>query len=123
MNKEYAVYPFETMNISQNYNEGNHIPHWKNVTNWSDKPWDEACKDSGRDYFIPQNDFIVEEVLGLNSTTTNSVRLKSINKLYIPYKDEPDYLYITLTHMNEDNLKQVKKGQIIAKGTKILLEG
>jgi len=123
MDKEYAIYPFETMNISQNWNEGNHISHWKNVTNWSDKPWDEACKDKGRDYFVPQNDFIVEEVLGLNNTITNSVRLRSINKIYMPYKEEPDYLYITLTHMNEDNLRKVKKGQILAKGTKILLEG
>ncbi len=121
--KEYAIYPFSVMNITQNYNQGNHIPHWKNVTNYSDKPWDEACKDSGRSYFEPQNDFIIEEVLGLNTSTTNTVRLKSVNKLYIPYKEEADYLYITLTHMNEDNLKQVSKGQTLKKGTKILLEG
>lgn len=121
--KEYAIYPFRYMNITQNYNQGNHIPHWQNSKNYSDKPWDEACKDSGRSYFEPQNDFIIEEVLGLNTSTTNSVRLKSVNKLYIPYKNEPDYLCITLTHMNEDNLKQVKKGQILKAGSKILLEG
>lgn len=123
MEKEYAIYPFRTMNITQNYDEGNHIPHWKNSKDHSDKPWDEACEDSGRSYFEPQNDFIIEEVLGLNTSTTNTVRLKSVNKLYIPYKNEPDYLYITLTHMNEDNLKQVKKGDILKKGTKILREG
>lgn len=121
--KEYAIYPFQYMNITQNWNQGNHIPHWKKSTDYSDKPWDEACKDSGRDYFIPQNDFIVEEVLGINSNITNSVRLKSVNKLYLPYKLDPDYLHLTLTHMNEDNLKQVKKGQILKKGDKILLEG
>ena len=55
--KEYAIYPFKNMNISQNWNEGNHIPHWQNSKNYSDKPWDEAGKDSGREYFIPQNDF------------------------------------------------------------------
>lgn len=121
--KEYAIYPFKVMNITQNYNDGNHVPHWKNVTNYSDKPWDEACKNSGRSYFEPQNNFIVEEVLGLNTSTTNTVRLKSVNKLYTPFKEEADYLYITLTHMNEDNLKQVKKGDILKKGTKLLLEG
>lgn len=121
--KNYAIYPFKVMNISQNHNQGNHIPHWKNSKNHSDKPWDEACKDSGRSYFEPQNDFIIEEVLGLNTSTTNTVRLKSVDKLYIPYKKEPDYLYLTLTHMNEDNLRQVKKGQVLKKGTKILLEG
>lgn len=121
--KEYAIYPFRYMNITQNYNQGNHLPHWQNSKNYSDKPWDEACKDSGRSYFEPQNDFLIEEVLGLNTSTTNSVRLKSVNKLYMPYKAEADYLYLTLTHMNEDNLKQVKQGQILKAGSKILLEG
>ncbi len=122
--KEYAIYPFRYMNITQRHDQGNHAPHWQGVTNWSDKPWDEACQDVGRSYFEPQNDFIIEEVLGLNDDlTTNTVRLKSVNKLYIPYKSEPDYLYVTLTHMNEDNLRQVSQGQILKKGTKILLEG
>lgn len=111
------------MNITQRHDQGNHTPHWKGANNYSDKPWDEACKDGGRSYFEPQNDFIIEEVLGLGNNTTNTVRLKSVNKLYIPYRDEPEYLYITLSHMNEDNLSQVKMGQILKKGTKILLEG
>lgn len=124
MNKEYAIYPFRYMNVTQRHDQGNHVPHWKGVTNYSDKPWDEACKDGGRSYFEPKNDFVIEQVLGLGGdVTTNSVRLKSVNKLYMPYKEEPDYLYLTLTHMNEDNLKQVKKGQILKAGTKILMEG
>lgn len=123
MKKEYAIYPFRYMNITQRHDQGNHTPHWKNSKNYSDKPWDEACKDGGRSYFEPMNDFVIEEVLGLNTSTTNSVRLKSVNKLYIPFKEEPDYLYVTLTHMNEDNLKQVKKGQVLKAGTKILMEG
>lgn len=123
MNKEFAIYPFRYMNITQRHDEGNHGPHFIGATNYSDKPWDEALKDAGRSYFEPQNDFVVEEVLGINSITTNTVRLKSVNKLYIPFKNEPDYLHITLTHMNEDNLKEVAVGQILSKGTKILLEG
>lgn len=124
MAKEYAIYPFRYMNITQRHDQGNHKPHWYKVTNHSDKPWDEACEDTGRSYFEPQNDFLIQEIKGLNTTkVTNSVRLKSVNKLYIPYKSEPDYLYVTLTHMNESNLKQVKEGQILKKGTKILMEG
>lgn len=124
MSREFAIYPFRYMNISQRHDEGNHKPHWYKVTNHSDKPWDEACKDTGRSYFEPQNDFLIQQVKGLNTTkSTNAVRLKSVNKLYIPYKKDPDYLYVTLTHMNESNLKQVKEGQILKKGTKILMEG
>ena len=123
MNKEYAIYPFKHMNITQRHDQGNHAGHSIGVTNYSDLPWDEACEDGRRSYFEPQNDLIIEEVLGLGNNITNSVRLRSFNKLYIPYKNEPEYLYITLTHMNEDNLKQVKVGQVLKKGTKILMEG
>lgn len=126
MKKEYAIYPFRYMNITQRHDQGNHIANWQNSINWIDLPWDEGCKDGGKSYFEPKNDFVIEEILGLDSygdRTTNSVRLKSVNKLYMPYKVEPDYLYLTLTHMNEDNLKQVKQGQILKAGTKILMEG
>lgn len=123
MIKEYAIYPFKHMNITQRHDQGTHIPNWKGSTNYSDLPWDEACENEFRSYFEPQNDFLVEEVLGLGNNITNTVRLKSVNKLYIPYKNEPEYLYLTLSHMNEDNLKEAKQGDILRKGTKILLEG
>lgn len=121
---EYSIYPFEYIRITQRHDEGNHKAHNIPFKNYSDKPWDEACKDSGRSYFVPQNDYIIEEILGLNTTaTTNSVRLKSLNKLKIPYQEEPVYLYLTLTHMNEDNLRQIHVGEVLKKNTKILLEG
>lgn len=127
MKKEYAIYPFNEMRITQRHDEGNHLPHWKNSKDYSDKPWDEACKDGGRSYFVPGNDYIIEQVLGIdNSSTkgyTNSVRLRSVNKLYTAIKDEADYVYVTITHMNEDNLRQVANGQILKKGSKVILEG
>lgn len=122
MSKENAIYPFRHMNITQRHDQGNHVPHHKGSKNYSDKPWDEACKDGGRSYFEPQNDFKVEEVIGLGNNITNSVRLVSVNKLTMP-NGKTDYLKLTLTHMEESNLKQVKKGQILKKGTKLLLEG
>lgn len=121
--KEYALYPFEDLRITQRHDEGNHTYHHTPTANYSDKPWDEACLDGGRQYFVPQNDFLIEEILGINNNITNSVRLKSVNKLYIPYKKTADYLYLTLTHMNEETIKTLKKGQIIKKGQKIILEG
>lgn len=121
---EYAIYPFEEMRITQRHDEGNHIPHWKPTPNYSDKPWDEACKDTGRSYFVPQNDYIVETVLGLKTTkVTNSVILRTYNKVIIPYQTEPVYLYLTLTHMAEEDMYKMKAGQIIRKGSKILREG
>lgn len=119
---EYAIYPFEFMRITQRHDEGNHLPHWKNSKNYSDKPFDEAVYDGGRQYFIPKNDFVVEEVM-TPPRATNTVRLKSVNKLRIPYQDRDEYLYLTLTHMNDDTMKKLKKGMKVPKGSKIILEG
>lgn len=116
---EYAIYPFDYMRITQAHNEGNHIPHWKDVTNYSDKPWDEASKDVGRQYFIPQNDYVIEQVL----IDSRSVRLRTLNQVLIPYKTEPVTLYVTLTHMKLETMKRLKEGQIVHKNEKLILEG
>ena len=34
-NYQKAIFPMKYMNISQSYNEGNHIPHWQGA--------DKAC--------------------------------------------------------------------------------
>lgn len=121
---EYAIYPFEYMRITQRHDQGNHLPHWKPDANFSDKPWDEGCKDTGRSYFVPQNDYLVETIYGINTTKiTNSVILRTYNKVKIPYKDDPVYLYLTLTHMAEEDIKKLKPGMIIEKGQKLLREG
>lgn len=114
-----AIYPFKYMRITQRHDEGNHLPHWKPLKDWGDKPWDEACKDGGRSYFEPKNDFVIEEIR--MSAADNSIRIKSVEKLQMPYKT--DYLYMTLTHMNNDDMSKLKKGQIIKAGSKIIREG
>ena len=120
---EYSIYPFEYMRITQRHDEGNHLPHWYPTANCSDKPWDEAVKDGNRQYFDPSNEYRIVEILGLGTTTTNSVRLESVEKLKIPYQEEPVILEVTLTHMEEETIKQLKVGQIIHKHEKIILEG
>lgn len=116
---EYAVYPFDFMRITQSHNDGNHVPHWKNVTNYSDKPWDEASKDGGRQYFIPQNNYVIEQIL----IDTRSVRLRTEKEVLIPYKTEPVILYVTLTHMKKETLDHLRVGQVIHKNEKLILEG
>ena len=116
---EYCNYPFEEMKITQRHDQGNHIPHWNPFKDYSDKPWDEACKDGGRSYFVPQNDYIVDEVL----IGSRSLRLSTTKEIKIPYQENPVILHITLTHMKEADLKKVKVGQIVKKGTKFILEG
>ena len=121
---EVALYPFNYMRITQRHDEGNHLKHWSPTPYplYTDKPWDEACKDSGKSYFTPFNDFKIVEKLG-NQKSGCSVRLQSVNLLKIPYQKDPVRLELTLTHMDEDNFKKVKVGEILKKGTKVLMEG
>ena len=116
---EYAIYPFDYMRITQRHDEGNHLAHWNPFKDYADKPWDEAVKDGGRQFFIPQNDYIVDEII----LSSYSVRLTTKNKVITPYKNDPDYLHITLTHIEQNDLKKLKVGQIIHKGEKLILEG
>lgn len=123
---EYAIYPFEYMRITQRHDwvKGNHLAHWYPDADYSDKPWDEGCKDGGQSYFVPKNDYKVVEILGLGTTkTTNSVRLETCNKVKTPYQEEPIILEITLTHMTEECIKGLKVGQIIHKYEKKIWEG
>ena len=120
--EEISLYPFENMRITQRHDEGNHLPHWKPDANYSDKPWDEAGKDAGRDYIVFYNDYKVEEKFGSQAAGFN-VRLVSVNKLKIPYEKEPQYLELTFTHINKDDYDKIKAGDILKKGSKILREG
>lgn len=119
---EYAIYPFIDMRITQRHDEGNHLPHWQDSTNYSDKPWDEGSTDGGRQYFVPQNDFIIEQKSGSQSGGYN-VRLKSVNQLKIPYRYDPVYLCVTLTHLNYDDYSQLYEGQVIHRGEQVIREG
>lgn len=129
--KEYSIYPFEYMRITQNHKGeipnsskiGNHLPHWYPNADYSDKPWDEACKDGGKSYFVPKNDYKIVEILGLGTTTTNAVRLQTCNKVIIPLNNEEVILELTLTHMDESCIKKLKAGQIIHKNEKVIWEG
>lgn len=113
---KYAIYPFKKMGISQRHDQGNHTPHWKNSKDYSDKPFDECCGDSGQSVFAPKNDFKIIQIIGLNNNTTNTVIVQSTEKLTMPC-GKTDYLYITLTHINEVDLKTLKVGTIIKAGT------
>lgn len=116
---KYAIYPFDYMRITQRHDEGNHLPHWNPFKDYSDKPWDEACQDGGRSYFIPMNDIIIDEV----QLSTRSLRVTTVDEVKIPYQKNPVKLHITLTHMKETDLRNLKVGQVVKAGTKLILEG
>ena len=122
---EYAIYPIKNIGISQRHDEGNHIPHWQPEGQVDcDKPWDEASFNSGRSAFCSPNEYKIVDIIGLDpSVWDNTVRLESTQPLKIPYQDEPVILEITLTHINEDNLRQLSVGQIIHPYEEVIYEG
>jgi len=120
--KEYAIYPFDYMRITQRHDEGNHLAHWKPDANYSDKPWDEAGKDGGRDYFVAKNEYKIVEKLGSQSSGY-SARLETAHKVYIPYKEDDVILEVTVTHLNYDDWSKLSNGQVIKVGQKLFREG
>ena len=124
---EYAIYPIKEMKITQRHDEGNHLAHWNPKADYMDKPWDEGSTDSGKQYVEFQNDFKIVEIIGKDGSSSkayaNSVRVESVNKLKIPYQNDPVILELTFTHIDEDELKKYSVGQILKKGTKCLKEG
>lgn len=121
---EAALYPFKYMRITQRHDEGNHLPHWSPTPKplKSDKPWDEACEDGYRSYFIAYNRYKVVEKFGSEKNGYN-VRLESVDLLKLPKYEDPQILEITLTHINRDDYDKIRVGQIFEKNSKILREG
>lgn len=118
----YFTYPFKKMSISQNYKQGNHKPHWYNSKKNNDYPIDECCGDGGRSPVYAPVDMKVIKIYGLNTTkTTNSIVLQTTTKVRTPIGDK--IVIMTLTHPEESDIKKLKVGQIIKKGTIICYEG
>lgn len=118
----YFTYPFKKMSISQNYNQGNHKPHWYGSKKNNDYPIDECCGDAGRSPVYAPVDMKILKIYGLNTTkTTNSIVLQTTSKVRTPKGDK--IVIMTLTHPEESDIKKLKVGQIIKKGSIICYEG
>lgn len=118
----YFTYPFKKMSISQNYNQGNHKPHWYNSKNYKDYPIDECCGTKGRDPVYAPVDMKVLKIYGLNTTaTTNAIVLQTTSTVKTPIGDKT--VIMTLTHPEESDIKKLKVGQIIKRGNIICYEG
>jgi hypothetical protein len=113
------TYPFKVMNISQNYSEGNHKPHNSNKTGSKDYPIDDAERDTGRSPCYARVDLKV--IKKYTEPNTNAIVLETTEKVITPSGEKK--LYLSLSHPNDDDMKNVKVGQIIKKGNIITREG
>ena len=122
MNKNYLIYPCKILRITQNYNgKTSHYPH--TTGNIKDYPFDEACKDSNRDYmYCPCDQMVVKKIYGVGSRGTNTIWLESSSKVYFA-DGTNDYFTMMVIHPNDDDLKKIKVGQVFKRGDKICREG
>ncbi|MBO5936640.1 MAG: hypothetical protein J6Q79_03385 [Clostridia bacterium] len=120
--KNYLIYPCTVMRITQNYNgKTSHYPH--TTGNIKDYPFDEGCKDSNRDYmYCPCDQMKVMRIFGVGTSGTNTIWLESTSPVYFA-DGTTDYFTMLVTHPNDDDLKEIKVGDLFNRGDKICREG
>lgn len=124
MIKNYMIYPLKNMRITCRYDEGSHKNHNVNVKdNIVDYPIDDGGIDSGKDaIYCPCDEMRITAIRGVgNSSVTNTIWLVSTSKVVTPAFT--DYVYITLTHSDDSDIRDLKIGQTFKRGEIICHEG
>lgn len=124
MIKNYMVYPLKNMRITCRYDEGSHAKHNVGVTdNIVDYPIDDGGIDTGKDaIYCPCDEMRVTAIRGVgNAAITNTIWLVSTSEVVTP--TFTDYVYITLTHSDDSDIRNLKVGQIFKRGEVICHEG
>lgn len=122
MSKNYLTYPCAVMKITQSYlGTTSHFPHTTGTP--KDFPIDEACADTGRDWFVcPCDEMKIAKIYGVGNGGTNTIWLESAGKVDLA-DGTRDYVTCQITHPNDDDLKKLKVGQKFKRGEKICREG
>ena len=117
----YLTYPTKVMNITQNYSSGStHTPHSQGIP--KDYPIDDACADTGRDYFYcPCDRMKIARIYGVGEKGTNTIWMESTEKVVMPCGT--DFVTIMVIHPDDDTLSKLKVGQTFGRGDKMFLEG
>lgn len=125
-NVQKAIFPMHYMNISQSYNEGNHIPHWQGASKGkADYPIDICGKNSGKDVFVAPCDCKITFIQAKNSKNwTNKMILVSTSKVKTP-KYGTTQIFFKVVHFPYDNVSKygLKVGKTFKKGQIICTEG
>ena len=120
----YFIYPLKNMRITQSYTGTySHTRSWLNSKDYKDYPIDDGGKDSGREgVYCPCDEMIVTAIKGIgNNDVTNTIWLVSTTKVQTPTFN--DYAFMTLTHSNDSDFKNLKVGSKFKRGQLIVNEG
>ena len=123
MNENYMIYPLKHMRITCRYDEASHRKHCVNVADGKvDYPIDDGGKDAGRDpIYCPCDEMKVTAIKGIGNGSTNTIWLVSTTKVITP--TFTDIAFMTLTHSNDNDLDDIKVGDIFKRGEIICYEG
>ncbi len=124
MIKNYMTYPLKNMRITCRYDQASHAKHSVNVTDGLvDYPIDDGGKDTGKDpIYCPCDEMKVTAIRGVgNSSVTNTIWLVSTSQVVAP--TFTDIAFMTLTHPDDDDIKNIKVGDVFHRGDIICYEG
>lgn len=120
------IFPMKVMNISQTYNQGNHIPHWKGAEKGrKDYPLDLIDKDSKRSIFYAPCNCKITFIQAKNSLNwTNKMILVSTEKVET-VKFGTKQIFFKCVHFPYSNVKtyDLKVGKTFKQGDPICTEG
>lgn len=119
----YFTFGMKVLRITQNYNQGNHVPHWKNSRDYADYPIDVAGEDGGRSPYYATVDMEVTSIKGHKEKYTDTIWLVATENCITPIGEIRPF--IMLTHWNSDDqyINKLKVGDIVKAGEIICLEG
>ena len=118
----YAVYPFKTMRITQNYNgKTSHKPHTVGVP--KDYPIDEGGSDTGKDYiYCPCDEMKIRRIYGVGTKGTNTIWLESTDE--VDFADgSKAFMTMMITHPDDEDLRKLRVGDVFRRNEKITREG
>lgn len=125
-NYQKAIFPMKYMNISQSYNEGNHIPHWQGADKGkADYPIDICGQDSGRDYFYAPCDCKITMIQAKDTKKwTNKMILVSTKGVKTPVYGVIQ-IFFKVVHFPYECVPKygLKVGKTFKKGEIICTEG
>lgn len=120
------IFPMKVMNISQTYNQGNHVPHWKGAEKGKkDYPLDLIDKDAGRSIFYAPCNCKITFIQAKNSLNwTNKMILVSTEKVET-VKFGTKQIFFKVVHFPYSNVKTygLKVGKTFKQGEAICTEG
>ena len=121
---KYFTFGMKVLRVTQNYNQGNHIPHWKDSKDYADYPIDIAGEDGGRSPYYATVDMEVVSIKGHKEKYTDTIWLVATENCITPIGDNVRP-FIALCHWNTDDpyINKLKEGDIIKAGNIICLEG